>query len=38
MRLGRDTILRLGERARLVIDRYLLDAGGDKSRIGTTAV
>jgi ferric-dicitrate binding protein FerR (iron transport regulator) len=29
MRLGRDTILRLGERARLVIDRYLVDAGGE---------
>ncbi len=29
MRLGRDTILRLGERARMVIDRYLVDAGGE---------
>ena len=29
MRLGRDTILRLGEQARLVIDRYLVDAGGE---------
>jgi hypothetical protein len=29
MRLGRDTILRLGERARLVIDRFLIDAGGE---------
>ena len=28
MRLGRDTMLKLGERARLVIDRYLVDAGG----------
>ena len=29
MRLGRDTTLRLGERARLVIDRYVVDAGGE---------
>jgi hypothetical protein len=29
MRLGRDTILKLGERARLIIDRYLVDAGGE---------
>jgi hypothetical protein len=29
MRLGRDTTLRLGELARLVIDRYLADAGGE---------
>jgi ferric-dicitrate binding protein FerR (iron transport regulator) len=29
MRLARDTIIRLGERARLVIDRYLVDAGGE---------
>ena len=28
MRLGRDTMLKLGERARIVIDRYLVDAGG----------
>jgi hypothetical protein len=27
MRLGRDTTLKLGERARIVIDRYLVDAG-----------
>ena len=26
--LGRDTIVRLGENARLTIDKYLLDAGG----------
>jgi hypothetical protein len=31
MRLGRDTMLKLGERARLVIDRYLVDAGGEIS-------
>lgn len=29
MRLGRDTTLRLGENARLRIDRFLLDAGGE---------
>jgi len=29
MRLGRDTTLRLGERAQLVLDRYLIDAGGE---------
>ena len=29
MRLGRDTILKLGEQARLTIDRYLVDAGGE---------
>jgi ferric-dicitrate binding protein FerR (iron transport regulator) len=29
MRLGRDTTIRLGERARLRIDRFLLDAGGE---------
>ena len=29
MRLGRDTTIRLGENARLKIDRFLLDAGGD---------
>jgi ferric-dicitrate binding protein FerR (iron transport regulator) len=29
MRLGRDTTLRLGERARLVIDRYIVDVGGE---------
>src|SRR5215468_11921769 len=29
MRLGRDTIVRLGEQARLKIDRFLVDAGGD---------
>jgi hypothetical protein len=29
MRLGRDTTLKLGERARLTIDRYLVDAGGE---------
>src|SRR5829696_573176 len=29
MRLGRDTMLKLGERAKLVIDRYLVDAGGE---------
>ena len=28
MRLGRDTTLKLGEQARLTIDRYLVDAGG----------
>lgn len=28
MRLGRDTTIRLGENARLRIDRFLLDAGG----------
>jgi hypothetical protein len=32
MRLGRDTTLRLGELARLVIGRYLVDAGGAASR------
>ena len=31
MRLGRDTMLKLGERARVVIDRYLVDAGGEIS-------
>ncbi len=29
MRLGRDTTVRLGEQARLKIDRFLVDAGGD---------
>ena len=29
MRLGRDTSLKLGERARVTIDRYLVDAGGE---------
>lgn len=29
MRLGGDTIVRLGEQARLKIDRFLVDAGGD---------
>jgi ferric-dicitrate binding protein FerR (iron transport regulator) len=29
MRLGRDTTIRLGENARLRIDRFLLDAGGE---------
>lgn len=29
MRLGRDTTIRLGEKARLRIDRFLLDAGGE---------
>ena len=29
MRLGRDTIVRLGEQARLKIDRFLVDASGD---------
>src|SRR5262245_16024422 len=29
MRLGRDTILKLGEQARLVIDQYLVDRGGE---------
>jgi ferric-dicitrate binding protein FerR (iron transport regulator) len=29
MRLGRDTTLKLGERARVTIDRYLVDAGGE---------
>jgi hypothetical protein len=29
MRLGRDTTLKLGEQARLTIDRYLVDAGGE---------
>jgi ferric-dicitrate binding protein FerR (iron transport regulator) len=29
MRLGRDTILRLGEEARIKIDRYLVNAGGE---------
>jgi ferric-dicitrate binding protein FerR (iron transport regulator) len=29
MRLGRDTMVRLGEQARLKIDRFLVDAGGD---------
>jgi hypothetical protein len=28
MRLGRDTMVRLGEQARLKIDRFLVDAGG----------
>jgi len=28
MRLGRDTTIRLGEQARLKIDRFLVDAGG----------
>jgi ferric-dicitrate binding protein FerR (iron transport regulator) len=31
MRLGRDTRLKLGERARVTIDRYLVDAGGEIS-------
>jgi hypothetical protein len=29
MRLGRDTILKLGESARLVIDRYIVERGGE---------
>jgi ferric-dicitrate binding protein FerR (iron transport regulator) len=29
VRLGRDTTVRLGEQARLKIDRYLVDAGGE---------
>jgi ferric-dicitrate binding protein FerR (iron transport regulator) len=29
MRLGRDTMVRLGEQARLKIDRFLVDAGGE---------
>ena len=29
MRLGRDTTMRLGEQARLKIDRFLVDAGGE---------
>src|SRR5579863_8204817 len=29
MRLGRDTILRLGQEARVKIDRFLVDAGGE---------
>src|SRR3954465_2391814 len=29
MRLGRDTTLRLGENARIKIDRFLIDAGGE---------
>ena len=29
MRLGRDTTIRLGEKARLKIDRFLVNAGGD---------
>jgi ferric-dicitrate binding protein FerR (iron transport regulator) len=29
MQLGRDTMVRLGEQARLKIDRFLVDAGGD---------
>jgi hypothetical protein len=29
MRLGRDTVLRLGEEARIKIDRYLVNAGGE---------
>jgi ferric-dicitrate binding protein FerR (iron transport regulator) len=29
MRLGRDTNIRLGERARLKIDRFVVDAGGE---------
>jgi len=29
MRLGRDTRIRLGEQARLKIDRFLVDAGGE---------
>jgi hypothetical protein len=29
MRLGRDTLLKLGERAKVVIDRYLVTAGGE---------
>jgi ferric-dicitrate binding protein FerR (iron transport regulator) len=29
MRLGRDTILKLGEQARLVIDEFLIDSGGE---------
>jgi ferric-dicitrate binding protein FerR (iron transport regulator) len=29
MRLGRNTTVRLGDRARLKIDRYLVDAGGE---------
>ena len=29
VRLGRDTTIRLGEQARLKIDRFLVDAGGD---------
>ena len=30
MRLGRDTTVRLGEQARLKIDRFLVDAGGGR--------
>jgi hypothetical protein len=29
MRLGCDTTIRLGEQARLKIDRFLVDAGGE---------
>lgn len=29
MRLGRDTLLRLGERASITLDRFLVDAGGE---------
>jgi ferric-dicitrate binding protein FerR (iron transport regulator) len=29
MLLGRDTTIRLGERGRIVIDRFLMDAGGE---------
>ncbi len=29
MKLGRDTTVRLGEQARVTIDRYLVDAGGE---------
>jgi ferric-dicitrate binding protein FerR (iron transport regulator) len=29
LRLGKDTTLRLGQEARLTIDRYLVDAGGE---------
>ena len=29
MRLGRDTVVRLGEEARIKIDRYLVNAGGE---------
>jgi FecR-like protein len=29
MRLGRNTTVRLGERARLILDRYVVDAGGE---------
>src|SRR5215472_3834869 len=33
MRLGRDTTVRLGEQARLKIDRFLVDAGGEMYRL-----